>query len=238
MIANVVIEPMTNDFIVWRCLHDGPLSPKTINKYPVEHTELLQRYHDRNIPLLSKLIDAYGTCAIVARDADKVVGTLRFYPKAILNPADMFALCLQQDPPYGPSDNFVDMDFPPLDKLKDKTIRVHCMMTGSPKQKDNPYQRKGIGTRMVKKLICWAKEKGWHHIEASAFEDLPIIYEITGGAGIKFWQKLGFYIVERNPFPEIEEYSDFYQTMKTQVIESGIDPEKAKDMITMQMNLR
>ena len=31
MIENVVVEPMTEEFIVWRCLHGGPLSCKTID---------------------------------------------------------------------------------------------------------------------------------------------------------------------------------------------------------------
>jgi len=34
MIKDVVIEPMTEDFIVWRCLHGGPFSCKTIDQWP------------------------------------------------------------------------------------------------------------------------------------------------------------------------------------------------------------
>ena len=32
MVAKVVVEPMTEEFIVWRCLHGGPLSRGTIDR--------------------------------------------------------------------------------------------------------------------------------------------------------------------------------------------------------------
>jgi GNAT superfamily N-acetyltransferase len=43
------------------------------------------------------------------------------------------------------------------------------MMAGSLQQKENTYQRKGIGTHMVKALIEWAKANGWEQIEADSF---------------------------------------------------------------------
>ncbi len=101
-------------------------------------------------------------------------------------------MCLQQDYPGGPLDDFSARNFLPRRELIDQTIKVHCLMTGSPQREDNPYQRKGIGTRLVQKLVEWARENGWKAIEAEAFEDLPIVYAITGSAGRTFWEKLGF----------------------------------------------
>ncbi len=43
------------------------------------------------------------------------------------------------------------------------------MMTGSPQQKSNPYQRKGTGTRMVETLILWVKANGWEDVEVKSF---------------------------------------------------------------------
>ena len=74
MIEGVVVEPMTEEFIVWRCLHDGPLSRKTIDQWPKAYATLMEYFRDRNVPLLRKLIQTYGTCAIVARDGEMVVG--------------------------------------------------------------------------------------------------------------------------------------------------------------------
>ena len=34
MIDDVVIEPMGPDFIVWRCLHGGPLTKESIEHCP------------------------------------------------------------------------------------------------------------------------------------------------------------------------------------------------------------
>ena len=236
MIEDVVVEPMTEEFIVWRCLHGGPLSCKTIDLWPAASTMLLERYRDRNMPLLRKLIQTYGTCAIVARDGDQVVGQLRFYPKVVCA-MNAGYLCLQQDQPAGPADGFADRDFPEPASIEDKTLSVHCMMTGSSQQAENPYQRKGIGTRMAETLIQWARANGWEHIEADAFEDIPLIYEITGSAGYTFWEKLGFHIADRHPHPDLQGQDEFVQKLEEQAKAVGISPERARDRIIMRLDL-
>ena len=228
MIEDVVVEAMTEEFILWRCLHDGPLSCKTIDAWP--------HYRDRNEPLLRKLIQTYGTCAIVASDGDQVVGQLRFYPKVVLAMNGGW-LCLQQNSPFGPADGFVDSDFPEPAAIEDKTLSVHCMMTGSSQQDENPYQRKGIGTRMVRTLIQWAGANDWEHIEADAFEEIPLVYEITGSAGYTFWEKLGFYIADRHPHSHLQGQDEFVQKLEEQAKAIGISPERARDRIIMRLDL-
>jgi hypothetical protein len=76
----LVVEPMRGDFLLWRCLHGGPISRRTIDNPPPNLEVDWPFVRARNIPLLEKLTQAYGSCAIVARDGDDVVGTLRFYP--------------------------------------------------------------------------------------------------------------------------------------------------------------
>lgn len=237
MMEGLVIEPMAEEFIVWRCLHFGPLSCSTIDK-PPDNEMSWERYRERNIPLLRKLTQMYGACAIVARDGDDIAGQLRFYPRAVWDTEGAGYLCLQQDHPMGPEDNFVERDFPPLEQLADKALVVHCMMTASPQQENSPYKRKGIGTRMVETLIRWAKMNGWDHIEADAFEDLPSVYGITGSAGHTFWEKLGFRIAERRPHPHIQEAPDFFATLEEEAHAAGIDPERAKDQIIMRLDLK
>ena len=146
-------------------------------------------------------------------------------------------LCLQQDFPNGPTENFAATEFPPLSQLEDKTLLLDCLMMGSSQQSSNPFQRKGIGSRLVKTLIDWAKLKGWERIEVDAFEDLPLIYEITGSAGRTFWQKLGFHIVDPHPDPYLQEHSDFVQKLEEQAVSWGISREKAKDRIVMRYDL-
>ena len=240
MIKDVVVEPMTEQFIVWRCLHEGPLACDTIDQWTNGNALPLERYRERNIPLLVKLTRTYGSCAIIARDVDQVVGCLRFYPKAVCKMKDAGGLCLQQDPPGGPLEDFAENDFPEPAQIEDKTLVVHCLMMGSPLQKENPYQRKGIGTRMVRALIEWAKVNGWEVIEADSFEELPIIYDSTGSAGHIFWEKLGFSLVDRQIHPELrnaDDFSEFVTMLENQAKAVGLPPETARDRLLMRLDL-
>jgi hypothetical protein len=237
MDENIIIEPMTEEFILWRCLHYGPLSIRNIDKWPPDSPIAWERYHTRNVPLLAKLTRIYGACAILACVDKQIVGQLRFYPKFVSNMEGAGGLCLLQNFPNGPADDFADRDFPPLPHLEDKTLAIHCLMTGSPLQKENPYQRKGLGTRMVEALIRWAGTNGWNSIEVDAFEDLPIIYEITGSAGVTFWKKLGFSLADRHPHPLLQERDEFVGTLEEQAKSHGIPPDKARDRIVMRFDL-
>lgn len=237
MVEDVVIEPMTEELLLWRCLHHGPLSHDTIDRWPARGEVPWERCRKRNLPLLAKLTRTYGACAVVAWAGERIVGHLRFYPKAICAMKAAGRLCLQQDYPFGPADDFGEADFPPLSQIEDKTLVVHCLMMGSSRQQENPYQRKGIGTRMVRALIEWARAGGWRRIEADAFEDLPLIYAITGSAGHTFWEKLGFRLIDRHPHPDLQEPSEFVATLEEQAKVVGIPPEKARDRLVMRLEL-
>lgn len=240
MFADVAVEPMTDDCVLWRCLHSGPLTRQTIDEWSSADKMPWERYCQRNRPLLSKITKTYGACAIIARDGDAIVGQLRFYPKAISGLKGAGGLCLQQDYPAGPADDFDDNDFPDPAHIDDKTLLVHCLMTGSPQQKENPYQRKGIGTRMVGALIQWAKANGWKRIDVDSFEDIPIIYEVTGSAGHTFWEKVGFRVVDRHPHPELRDrsqFAEFINVLEEQARLIGIPLEKAKDQLKMCLDV-
>ena len=240
MFADVAVEPMTDDCVLWRCLHSGPLTRQTIDEWSSADKMPWERYCQRNRPLLSKITKTYGACAIIARDGDAIVGQLRFYPKAISGLKGAGGLCLQQDYPAGPADDFDHNDFPDPAQIDDKTLLVHCLMTGSPQQKENPYQRKGIGTRMVGALIQWAKANGWKRIDVDSFEDIPIIYEVTGSAGHTFWEKVGFRVVDRHPHPELQDqtqFAEFINALEEQARLIGIPLEKAKDQLKMCLDV-
>ena len=102
MIEKLEIEMMSGDFILWRCLHSGPLTKDTVDR-PAPHPHVpWDRLRSRNVPLLARLIDVYGSCAVIARDGDRIVGQLRFYPKALCRmAAEGPGLCLQQLFPPG-----------------------------------------------------------------------------------------------------------------------------------------
>ena len=99
MVDDVVIEPMSKDFVVWRCLHGGPLSREGIDSWPAETKIPWDRYRSRNRPLLLKLTEVYGACAIVGWEGETVAAQLRFYPRAVWKADGAGLLCLQQDHP-------------------------------------------------------------------------------------------------------------------------------------------
>jgi len=234
---DVVIEPMSDDFILWRCLHSGPLSEATIEQRPPDSPDDWSRFRTRNISLLRALTRIYGACAILARSGGHVVGQLRFYPRVVWKREGAGELCLQQDFPNGPAVDFALAEFPPLSQISDKTLLIHCLMTGSPQLEDNPFQRTGIGSSMVRYLAQWGKTQGWERIEVDAFEDIPLIYKLTGSAGCKFWTKLGFRSIDRHPHPFLQDRSDFVVTLEEQAASAGISPENAKDRIIMRLDL-
>ena len=79
----------------------------------------------------------YGTTAIIARDGEQVMGTLRFYPKALCSFGETgVGFCLQQEYPAGPADGFAERRVPPLHELIDKALFVHCLMIAP--VKDDP----------------------------------------------------------------------------------------------------
>ncbi len=69
---------MTENFILWRCLHGGPLSKQTI-----EQNEKWSKFRNINLSILKKIIKTYGTCAIIAKDGDEIIGVLRFYTQSL-----------------------------------------------------------------------------------------------------------------------------------------------------------
>ena len=241
MRENVTIRPMTKDFILYRCLHGGPLSRETIgqcnpgdNRQWWEQMQAERRF-DKNLCFHERLIDAYGSSAMLAWDGDKVVGYVRFYPKVLSSLAEPGGLCMQGGPPAGLTDEMPKAELPTFDDLPEKMLMVHCMMTGSPSQKENPYQRVGIGSRMARKLIQWASREGWQAIEAPAYMDLPHIYAITGAAGRQFWEKLGFQVAEKRR--ELAMQGEFLALLQRQAVEQGMDPKEVQTRYTMRLDL-
>ena len=228
---DIVVEMLsegTAHLIPWRCLHGGPLTRETIERRERDDPMPWADLRARNVPLLRKLTRTYGACAVVARDGERVVGTLRFYPKSVA-PGPF---CLQQLPPNGPGHDLADAEFPPFTDLVDKTLCVHCLMTAA--------RRAGLGTRMARELIAWAARSGWEAVEATAYEDLDIIYAITGSAGRSFWEKLGFRVIESGVEPAFDEVDveGFTARLHEEAAARGLAPDHAKSRYLMRLELQ
>ncbi len=236
MTDRLVVEPMSRDLILWRCLHAGPISAENLDCPPPNPQVDFPAIRTRNLPLLRKLIQVYGACAITARDGAEVVATLRFYPMALCEFGEAGAgFCMQQSFPSGPADDLVTRRFLPLEELPDKTLFVHCLLVVSPKDAPDQYRRKGLASRLVRELIRWSGERGWHAIEANAYEEIPLLYEIGGVAGKSFWQKLGFSIVRKDTEPGIT--GEFFDAMLKSGLSVGIPAERVADRYRMRLEL-
>lgn len=237
---DVAIGMAAEGFVPWRCLHGGPLTERSIEQLPGDQGIPWAEFRARNMPLLKKFTRIYGGCAVVARDGERVVGTLRFYPKALctFTASGGAMMCLQQAHPAGPAHDFAQTDFPPLEQLEDKSLFVHCMMIAPAPQGEPGYRRRGIGTRMARHLIEWARARGWHAIEATAYEDLDIVYGVTGVAGRTFWEKLGFRVAAMGVEPGFEQYPDILRAMIEQGRALGLSAEDVKRKYAMRLGLR
>lgn len=237
---DVTIEMMAEEFLVWRCLHGGPLTTKSIKECPADNDIPWAEFRARNVPLLTKLTQTYGSCAVLARDGDAVVGTLRFYPKALCTTPrlECYGVCLQQPRPGGPPEDMASAHLPPVDGLSDKTLFVHCLMLAADAAGRPSYRRRGIGRRMAARLMEWAGGRGWAAIEAMAYEDLDFVYSVTGVAGKGFWAGLGFSVAEAGTEPAFEHYPDMLKVMIEQGRARGLSADAVKAKYTMRLALR
>jgi GNAT superfamily N-acetyltransferase len=195
---SLVLKPMDGSFLLWRCLHDGPVTRKNLD-LPPDDSRL--PFQDTAIPLLTKLTELYGSAAILAWEGEKVVGLLRFVPRVVS----------QMEGGGG--------------------FLVTCMQLLS------DWQRKGVGRAMVEWLKSWAREEGWNAIEATAYQDLPLVYEITGNAGRSWWEGLGFQVRESLEEEVMKEYPDFLHTLETQAREEGMDPREVTQKFIMRWEI-
>ncbi len=232
----LIVEPMGSDFILWRCLHGGPLNPRTIER-PAPHPQIdWPSTRARNLPLMEKLVRTYGSCAIVARDGEEVVGTLRFYPKELCAFGESGAgFCLQQAPPAGPAEDLADRSWPERDRFRERTLFVHCLMIAAPGEEPGRYRRQGLGTRMARELIRWARAEGWEAIEATAYEEIPWLYANAGVAGRRFWEKLGFRVVHAGIEPGMR--GQVLEVIRASAVEAGLPADIAANRYAMRLEL-
>ena len=229
------VEMMAEKAMLWRCLHGGPLTAGTIDATDASGQVPWAQFRDRNLAFLRNLAATYGASAVVARSGDSVIGHLRFYPKAVRDlAAQGLGLCLQQEYPYGPAEDFGRRDFPKLREIADKTLIVHCMMLAPDGTGEGSLRRRGLGTRMARALVEWAAANGWEAIEATAYEALPVIYATSGQADRRFWEALGFRLVRTEREPALETESEFVRTMREESLTQGLDPAKISNRYVMR----
>ena len=152
---------MSKDFILFRCLHDGPLSPSNIETKSMNIGSLSKKQLDRNKKLLTRLIDAYGSCAMLAMEGDSVIAHARFYPQIIYN---RFKFCCH-DPKHIITQEMVEMNLPPLTNPTERILRITCFFV----HKD--YRGQGLSHKLINAILEWAKNNGWKSVRCFAYQD-------------------------------------------------------------------
>ncbi len=218
----IEIRPMGNDLVTTACLHRGPLdagvllyqsADEAVDERLYQHPwpdslldELAPRLGQNIVcppgasaerrEFLREVVHRYGTCAIQAWHDDQIVGIIRFFPSALMMRLGRHSPSLR-DSWFWPA---VQADDPA------NTLFIQCIEMGAPtfqrgllampddSSKNATYfQRRGIGSALVRALIAWAAERGWARLQTGAGRDLEIVYGLAGTGGRTFWEKLGFH---------------------------------------------
>jgi len=222
---SLILKPMDGSFLLWRCLHDGPVTRENLDVPPDESRLPFRR---TAIPLLKRLTELYGSAAILAWEGDAVVGLLRFVPKVVSQMECGGGFCLLMPFPAGPREDFPQRTLPSKETIEDRTLVVTCIQLRSDRQ------RQGVGRALVERLKSWAREEGWEAIEATAYQDLPLVFEITGNAGRVWWEGLGFHVLESLEEEAMKEYGDFLHTLEIQAMEKGMSPQEVTQKFLMR----
>ncbi len=190
------IVPMDKDSVLARCIHCGPFSPANIEEMRSSEPALSKAQFGRNRQFLKRVIDVYGSCAMLAMDGDLVVAHARFYPQAI---CDQQPFCCQ-DPTYPITQEMVEMDLPTLQNRDDRILRIDCFLVNA------DYRGRGISHALIEAILDWAKEHDWKAVRASATHDNYWLSTQICQPMLRTYAKHGFQKVDTAASPEVNEY--------------------------------
>ena len=189
------ICPMNKDFILFRCLHDGLLNPSNIEANSMNIASLLKEQFDRNKKFLSRLITAYGSCAMLAMEGDSVVAHARFYPQIVY---DQFNLCCH-DPNHAITQDMVEMKLPPLTNLSDRVLRITCFFV------HRDYRGQGLSHKLIDAILKWAKNNNWKSVRCFAYPDNYWLSSEMCTPMLRTYSKHGFRKIETVMIPEAKD---------------------------------
>lgn len=206
------ITPMDKSFNVFRCIHVGPLSPSNIVKKSMKG--LSKELLDRNKGFFARLIDTYGSCAMLALENGFVVAHARFYPQIIFELAGIKHICCQE-PKFGITQQMVEMKLPEIEKITDRTLNIQCWHV------HKNYRSLGLGKALLDGILEWARNHGWKIVKASAAPDNYWVSSQACTLMLHTFIKRGFQKVKTEPAPELKDW-----LMKFQQGEFGTEGKK------------
>ena len=201
--------PMNKGFILYCCLHCGVLSPPNIE----EKCTLPKAQSNRNKKLLARLIDAYGSCAMLAMEGDSVVAHARFYPQLISN---KFQFCCQ-DPNPAIAQEMLDMKLPPLADPAQRVLTINCFLV------HEDYRGQGLSHKLIDAIVEWAKNNAWKSIRCFAYPDNYWLSSEMCTPMLRTYTKHGFRRIGTVMIPEAK---DLLQRMRN----GEFGPERKKQL--------
>jgi GNAT superfamily N-acetyltransferase len=193
------IVPMDKKFVLYRCLHAGLLSPSNIELRSTNVPGLPKEQIDRNKMLLTRLVDTYGTCAMLAVEGEYVVGYARFYPDIVYGLAGRKHICCQ-DRQSPITSEMAEMEIPKYDSLTDRTLRINCWFI------HGDYRNRGLSHLLLQSILDWAYDHGWKTVRASAAVDNYWVASQACALMLHTYEKHDFKKISTNPSAGLRDY--------------------------------
>ena len=153
---------------------------------------------DRNKKFLARLIDIYGSCAMLAIEGDFVVGQARFYPEVIFDLAGQKHICCQ-DPRFAATQQMIKMDLPTIQNPANRILRIHCWLI----HKD--YLGRGLSHALLDGILEWALSHSWKLVRAYAGPDNYWVASQACAPMLRTYIKHGFQKTKTVPSSELKE---------------------------------
>ena len=165
----IEVKEMTDEYVFDRCPLKTPLNPLNLpeDTYPGYG----KRAKGVRRRFFQEVKNRYGNCVLFAWNDNEIIGFLIFLPKTVARKIGLKT-----------SSN---------DNLLHQTLQYVCMQLVS------AYRKKGVGTKMMKSLITWAKNNGWKRIEAHNMRRGNKDEDWRWGWALPKWMSMGFKTAEQ-----------------------------------------
>ena len=191
------ISHMNADFILYCCLHCGPVNASTID----EKCTLPDDQAARNKQFLTRVVETYGSCGMLVEEKGLVIAHARFYPHFI---HDQFDFCCH-DPNHMITEEMVRMELPRLEKLKERSLRITCFFVHA------DYRGQGLSHKLIAAILEWAKANEWQRIRCFASYNNHFLASEFCTPMLQTYKKFGFKQLKVVTMPEL---TDFLEKMK------------------------
>lgn len=188
IVDTITIKPIKlDDWLPDRCLHGlQPFDPRFC--LPESGCPSINYSQHNNRETLEQLyqltINKYGRCGFVAWDNDKIIAYHNFFPLEIAQKIRFYG--------YG------------FDSYQPDSTLIHNCLTIV----KGAYLRKGIGSRLVKTSLDWARINDWKRFEVHfVLPDSEKGWQSDQKSCLTFWERFGFRVFkEYNADKETEKY--------------------------------